>query len=164
MLTAALTIWRYGRQQATELKRGRPLGSFETWCEWVRDPLLTLGCRDPVERVELLKAQDPHRQQIAELFQAWNACHGSAPVKAAELAEQVQRIIDPQGRGRQYIASRLVVLTGTRSAGFVLTRQEAAGIWGAATYSLYRTAPNGDDGMGHREHRDPSGAYAPYAR
>lgn len=154
LLAAALTIWRYGRQQAAELKRGRPLGSFETWCEWVRDPLLTLGCRDPVERVELLKAQDPHRQQIAELFQAWNACHSSTPVKAAELAEQVQRIIDPQGRGRQYIASRLVVLTGTRSAGFVLTRQEAAGIWGAATYSLHNTAPNGDDGMGHRDHRD----------
>ncbi len=154
LLAAALTIWRYGRQHANELKRGQPLGSFETWCEWVRDPLLTLGCRDPVERIGLLKAQDPHRQQIVELFQTWDACHGSTPVKAAELTEQLQRIIDPQGRGRQYIASRLVALTGTRSAGFVLTRQEAAGVWGAATYSLRRAAPNGDNGMWHRDHRD----------
>jgi hypothetical protein len=29
-------------------------------------------------------------------------------------------------------------ITGTRAGGFVLTRQEAAGKWGAATYSLVR--------------------------
>jgi hypothetical protein len=153
LLSAALTIWRYGRQNPSELRRGRPLGSFEQWCQWVRDPLLTLGCCDPVERVEQVKAQDPHRQQVAELFQSWHACHGSTPLKAAELAERVQKIIDPQGRGRQYIASRLAGLTGTRSAGFMLTRQEAAGSWGAATYALHPTVPEGDDGMGHRDHR-----------
>jgi hypothetical protein len=153
LLSAALTIWRYGRQRAGELEHGRPLGSFEDWCAWVRDPLLALGCRDPVERVELVKAQDPHRQQITELFQAWDACHGGAPIKAAELGEQVQRIIDPQGRGRQYIASRLAALTGTRAAGFVLMRQGAVGIWGAATFALRRTVPAGDDGIEHRGHR-----------
>jgi hypothetical protein len=47
-------------------------------------------------------------------------------------------LVDPQGRGRQHIAARLVQLTGTRAGGFVLTRQEAAGKWGAATYSLVR--------------------------
>ena len=68
LLAAALTIWRWGRQNATALTRGKPLGSFETWAEWCRDPLLTLGCRDPVERIEALKANDPRRQRIAELF------------------------------------------------------------------------------------------------
>lgn len=152
LLAAALTIWRYGRQNGNELTKGRSLGSFEDWCAWVRDPLLTLGCCDPVERVELVKAQDPHRQHVAELFHAWDKCHGSTPVKAAELDERVVKIIDPQGRGRQFIASRLATLTGTRSAGFVLTRQEAAGVWGAATYALHRT--KGDDCTGHRDHRD----------
>jgi hypothetical protein len=56
-LAAALTIWRWGRQNATALQRGKPLGSFETWAQWCRDPLLALGCRDPVERIEALKAQ-----------------------------------------------------------------------------------------------------------
>jgi len=37
----------------------------------VRDPLLVLGCRDPVERVEMLKAHDSYRQKIAELFKTW---------------------------------------------------------------------------------------------
>jgi hypothetical protein len=161
LLSAALTIWRYGRQHGYELKKGRPLGSFEDWCAWVRDPLLTLGCRDPVERVEVVKARDPNRQQIAELFRTWNECHGEAPVKAAGLAERVRRHIDPQDRGRQYVASRLGSLAGTRAAGFVLTGQEAVGEWGATTYALRRAAPESDDvasrggnGIWHRDHRD----------
>ena len=51
LLEAALTILRYGRQHGDQLQRGRPLGSFEQWAEWVRDPLLTLGCADPVEEM-----------------------------------------------------------------------------------------------------------------
>ena len=82
LLTAALTIWRWGRQNGADLKRGRPLGSFEVWCEWVRDPLLTLGCCDPVERVEMVKAHDAHRQRIAELFRTWDSFHGDAPIRA----------------------------------------------------------------------------------
>ena len=65
LLAAVLTIWRWGRQNAARLTRGKPLGSYEMWAEWCRDPLLTLGCRDPVERIEALKANDPRRQRIA---------------------------------------------------------------------------------------------------
>jgi hypothetical protein len=155
LLGAALTIWRWGRQNASELRRGRPLGGFEDWCAWVRDPLLALGCRDPIERVEQVKAADPNRQRIAELFRTWCGHHGDAPVKAAELAETVRQIIDPQGRGRQYVAARLGGLAGTRCAGFVLTRQEAAGEWGAATYAVCRAAPAAtDDVQHHRDHRE----------
>jgi hypothetical protein len=50
------------------------------------------------------------------------------------------RALDPQGRGRQFMAARLVQLAGTRAGGFVLVRQEGAGKWGTATYSLVRTA------------------------
>ena len=48
----------------------------------------------------------------------------------------VRALVDPQGRGRQHIAARLQQLVGTRAGGFALTREEAAGRWGAATYSL----------------------------
>jgi hypothetical protein len=151
--TAVLTVWRWGRQ-SDSLKHGRPLGSFEGWCEWVRDPLLTLGCADPVERIEALKTKDPQRQRIAELFEVWWDNHGEAPVKIANLAEPVQKVIDPQGRGRQFIASYLGNLEGTRAAGFVLSRQHPAGKWGAATYSLKRTNAVAEDGIGHGGHRD----------
>jgi hypothetical protein len=136
LLAAVLTIWRWGRQNATELARGKPLGSFECWAEWCRDPVLTLGCRDPVELIESLKANDPRRQRVADLFCIWWEQHGATPVKAAELAESVKVIADPQGRGRQYLATWLSGLAGTHAAGFVLTRQEPAGKWAAATYAL----------------------------
>ena len=118
LLAAALTIWRWARQNPADLVHGRPLGSFEQWAEWCRDPLLALGCRDPIDRIDEIKSDDPHRRRIVELFEAWNVHHGQRPVKATALAEPVQVLLDPQGRGRQHIAARLVQLAGTRAGGF----------------------------------------------
>jgi hypothetical protein len=154
LLGAALTIWRWGRQNSADLTRGLPVGSFEEWAEWVRDPLLTLGCQDPVERVRAAKANDPRRRRVAELFVTWWEHHQDQPTTAAKLAEPVLAVIDPQGRGRQYVSSRLLQMDGTRAGGFVLTRQPAAGKWSAATYALARTASEATEGIGHREHRE----------
>ena len=151
LLVAGLTIWRWGRQNATMLPRGKSLGSFETWAEWCRDPLFALGCRDPVERIQVLKANDPRRQRIAELFQVWWEHHGATPVKANQLAEPVKAVADPQGRGRQYLATFIAGLAGTHAGGFVLSRQESAGKWTAATYALTEAVPT--DAIGHRTHR-----------
>jgi hypothetical protein len=139
LLGAALTIWRWGRQNAANLKPGRALGSFEQWGEWCRDPLLALGCRDPVERIDSVKADDPHRRQIVGLFEAWYQHHGERPIKAVDVAEPVRALIDPQGRGRQHIAAQMAQLTRTRVGGFVLTRERPAGKWGKTTYALRRT-------------------------
>lgn len=138
LLAAAFTILRWGRQNAAQLMRGRPLGSFEQWAAWCRDPLLTLGTRDTVERINAIKARDPERQAIAELFDVWHAHHGDAPVAASELAESVRKLIDPQGRGRQFIAARLTTLLDTRIGGFVLSQQKPSGRWGRATYVVCR--------------------------
>jgi hypothetical protein len=165
LLAAVLTVWRWGRQNATTRARGKPLGSFETWAEWCRDPLLTLGCRDPVERIEAIKAKDPRRERIGELFCTWWEHHNAAPIKVNELAEPVRAIADPQGRGRQYLATFLSGLAGTHAAGFVLTRQEPAGKWTAATYSLAQirfTDPRFTDPEGHRTYRT-HGAQTPAA-
>jgi hypothetical protein len=137
LLTAALIIWRWGRQN--KIKRGMPLGSFERWCTWVRDPLVALGCTDPVERIQATKANDPRRRNIADLFNAWWDVYGPRPIKAADLGETVRHLIDPQNRGRQFVATVLNRLTGTRIAGFVLTQQLPEGKWGATTYALLKT-------------------------
>lgn len=141
LLAAALTIWRWGRQNRSQLERGRSLGSFEVWAEWVRDPLLALGCRDPVARIAEVKGKDPERQNVAEIFGAWWEYHDSRAVKVADLDAGVLAIIDSHKRGRQYVAQRLIQLTDTRAADFVLTRQSAVGKWGAATYALKSTVP-----------------------
>lgn len=114
----------------------------------MRDPLLALGCRDPADRTAEMKARDPLRQSNETIFRTWWACHGDRPVSANDLDEDVQQLINPQGRARQFVASRLEQLTGTRSGGFMLTRQDPTGKWGHATYALKATNPD-----------DP---YAPY--
>jgi hypothetical protein len=165
LLAAVLTIWRWGRLD-TSIPKGQALGSFEQWCRWVRDPLLALGCQDPVERISEAKERDGRRQAITDLFGIWWERHQDWPVAARDLHEDVKHAADPQGRGRQYLASYLEKLTGTRMAGFVLTRQAPAGKWGTATFSLRR--PNGEDR--HRDHRGhrgeeiaPNPSDAPYA-
>jgi hypothetical protein len=138
LLAALLTIWRYGRL-AGDIRPGKALGSYEQWCSWVRDPLLALGCRDPVERMSEVKARDPFRQTIGALFDAWWKHHGPSPQRAHQLDIEVQRFIDPHGRGRQYVAAQLEKLDGTRLAGFVLTRQRGHGFYAVATYALQET-------------------------
>jgi hypothetical protein len=148
LIAALLTIWRWGRI-ATDIKPGIMLGSFAQWCRWVRDPLLALGCQDPVERVSEAKQRDGHRQAVADLFAIWWDKHHDHPVAVRQLHDDVKHALDPQGRGRQYVSSQAERLAGTRMAGFVFTRQAPAGKWGAATYALKRTA--GEEG--HRDHR-----------
>jgi hypothetical protein len=154
LLAALLTIWRWGRITA-DIEPGRMLGSFEQWCGWVRDPLLALGCQDPVERVAEAKARDTRRQEVGDLFALWWEKHRDQPVSVSQLDPTVTEVADPQGRGRQYLAARLGKLVGTRVAGFVLTRQEPVGTWGKATYALKKTAEEGDH-RGHRGHRRES--------
>jgi hypothetical protein len=150
LLEALLTIWRWGRI-AQGIAPGRTLGSFEQWCRWVRDPLLALGCKDPAERVSEAKERDGRRQAITDLFGIWWGKHRDRPVTVRELHDDVKRAVDPQGRGRQYLASHLEKLVGTRMVGFIMTRQAPTGKWGAATYALEST----DAGEGHRGHAVP---------
>jgi hypothetical protein len=138
LLSAALTIWRWGRLNEGALPHGRPLGSFEDWGQWVRDPLLALGCADPAQRIGAIKRSDPTRRSIGEILSIWWECHGDRPMKAAELSPLVRDLIDPQNRGRQFVASFLAKHVGTCIEGLLLTAQEAAGRWGATTYAIRR--------------------------
>lgn len=128
LLSAALTIWRWGRQN--KLKEGRPLGSFETWCQWCRDPLFALGMKDPVERVAEIKANDPRRRALIEIFDVWFAVHGDNCVKATDLDPAVLEVIDTRATrkadgslqySRQRVAGFLARTKGTRVGGYSLT-------------------------------------------
>ena len=135
-LSAVLTIWRWGRQNPDALIRGKRLGSFETWAEWVRDPLLTLGCADPVDRILSAKASDPRRKQVAELFEVWYEKHHTFKIKAKDLLDEVREVADPAGRGRQFLAAYFEKLDGTRAAGFVFRRYPPEGRWGTSLFGL----------------------------
>jgi hypothetical protein len=128
LLSACLTIWRWGIQQGDSLQRGRPIGSYEQWARWCRDPLLALGCRDPIERLADIKAADPRRRQLIEVFNLWHYHHSDRPVTATELHLAVKEAIDTDARrngeelqfSRQKVAGFLRAHTNTRAGGFHL--------------------------------------------
>jgi hypothetical protein len=157
LLADVLTVWRWGRQMGDALPAGRPLGSFTDWARWCRDPLVALGCRDPVLRVADAKARDPRRQRVVEIFTAWWTAHGNRPMAVADLAESVRAVADPAGRGRQYLAAVVRGLDGTRAAGFVMERHAPDGRWTPDRYSLRKV---GGESIG--EHRGHGGG-PPYA-
>jgi len=56
---------------ATANARGKPLGSFGTFCDWCSGSLLALGCADPPERIADAKVRDPMGHHHAALFEKW---------------------------------------------------------------------------------------------
>jgi hypothetical protein len=150
LLTAGLTIWRYGRIHEKSIAEGKALGAYEDWTRWVRDPLLDLGCKDPVTRMETAKSLDPKRKKIAAIFSTWWREHGSAAVTANTLAPPVVRALDLTKQSRQYLAAAVARLAGTRINGFVLTRHQTAK-WSPDLYVLKETGPHdftADDAAG----------------
>lgn len=119
-LSDVLTVWRWGRQNRRDLPRGRPLAGFEAWAEWCRDPLLALGCPDPLSRLDETRFADPYRARTMAILAAWWAAHGNTLISAFDLAESVLVCIHPEKRSRQYVAPQVSKLVGTRVGGFVL--------------------------------------------
>jgi hypothetical protein len=141
LLQAALTIWRYGRQQVKS--NHPPLGGYEQWSAWVRDPLVALGCQDPVSLAEIakLKTSDPTRLETVEILQAWWEHHRDNWIKANDLDEAVKELLVPDSkkRSRQNVASLVAKLVGTRLAGFHLTSDKddkSRGRWTPVSYRL----------------------------
>ncbi len=139
LLADVLTIWRWGVQRGDALPQGQPLGSFGRWARWCRDPLLALGCRDPVERLAALKAADPHRRAMLEIYTAWQKAHGDRAVAASELDDSVTQLIDPR-LSRQALAAKVAQMVGTRIGGWTLVAIDPAGRWSAKLYRLVRGA------------------------
>ena len=156
LLAALLTIWRWGRLNSS-LKSGSPMGSFEQWCRWVRDPLLALGCQDPVTRVSEAKQQDSQRQRVSEILLLWWDKHGDQPIEVKDLNDELKNLIDPQQKSRQFLNTQVQRLLGARVAGFMLARNKGNAKWTSASYTLKKI-----DGVEtHRDHRGHRGSDDP---
>jgi hypothetical protein len=151
LLAAGLTIWRWGRLNQN-LETGTPLGSFEQWCRWVRDPLLALGCQDPVTRVSEAKQRDSQRQRVSEIFLMWWDKHGDRPIQVKDLNEDLKNLINPQQKSRQYLNAQIQMLVGTRIAGFMLVKNKGNAKWTPDSYTL-KKIDGAENHRGHRVHR-----------
>ncbi len=139
LLGHVLTIWKWGRQHSAELPSGKPLGSFEQWCSWCRDPLVALGCADPVSKLSDLKKADPRRQMISTFLARWYDRYGTDYVAASELAEEVIGALDlGKNVSRQRITAEVGKLANTRLNGFVLKQRKRAGKWSATHYAVVK--------------------------
>jgi hypothetical protein len=144
LLQAALIIWRWGRQAKLKSKGSKPLGGFEQWTAWVRDPLVALGCQDPVARITDLKTSDPDRLATLDIFVTWWERHQDKAVKASELHDDVQALIVPdvKKRSRQNVVDKVAKLAGTQVGGFRLTSDKDdkekgdKGYWTPLSYKL----------------------------
>jgi hypothetical protein len=145
LLIDALTIIRFG-MQAKDIKRGRPLGSYNDWARMCRDPLLALGCQDAVVRIGAMKTQDPRRKKVAEVFSIWWSKYGSAEVKASDVDLTVVRALDlPKTASRQKIQNEISGLAATRINGFHLVRLKKKAKWSADKYRLEETGKRHED-------------------
>jgi putative DNA primase/helicase len=50
-----------------------PLLSFEDWSKIVREPLVWLGCADPVTSQNMLRGDDPRKIETTAVFEAWKS-------------------------------------------------------------------------------------------
>jgi hypothetical protein len=123
LLVAILTVWRWGRQNSDQLKRGLALGSYSQWAEWVRDTLITLNCCDSVERVETAKANDAERLHTLDVFETWKE-QFKADEKTSKDAYDNQKvraaIEGGQQLTRQKFATKLSSLIGVRLGGYAM--------------------------------------------
>ena len=83
LAAAALTVLR-AFQIANPPEQARPLGSFEQWSRIVREPLLWLGLADPCETTAKARADDPDRERLGALLEAWRDAFKNAPTRTSE--------------------------------------------------------------------------------
>ena len=78
-VSAALTIirtWITAGRPKTECK---PVGSYGAWSDLCRQPLLWLGLADPTKSIFETMADDPDRETLGRLLEAWHNCFGDTP-------------------------------------------------------------------------------------
>lgn len=139
-LAAVLTIWRWAQQNPDDQVRGLALGTFDRWCRWCRDPILTLGGADPVAKARAAKQDDPRRSEWAETLRLMRELHGSGPVTLPNLHPEVMaRLTTPSQKSPQYIRRRLEEKVGTRAGGLVLHREKTSSPHSQAKYSVHET-------------------------
>ena len=86
-VSAALTLVTAWIEAGRPMSNCRPLVGYEDWSELCRQPLLWLGLPDPTESVFEAMADDPDRDTLDRLLQAWESVFGNTPAMVREAAE-----------------------------------------------------------------------------
>ena len=66
-----------------------PFGRFEKWSQFIREPLVWLGCADPLDTVADIEKNDPVRLINTEVLVALHKCWGDKTFFARECVEEL---------------------------------------------------------------------------
>ena len=94
-ISAALTIvraWIAARRPRMDCPA---LAGYDEWSDLCSQPLLWLGCDDPIKSVFEAMADDPDRETLGQLLRAWQACFGKRPTMVREAVKQAYSDITP---------------------------------------------------------------------
>jgi putative DNA primase/helicase len=95
LVTALLTVLRAARLAQAEIARLdlEPLGGFEDWCEWVRDPLVWLGRTDPCASMEASYESNVDREALRIVLLAWrDHVNSRADSSAQQVIDQANQM------------------------------------------------------------------------
>lgn len=89
-VSAALTIIRAWIVAGQPKYECRPVASYNDWSDLCRQPLLWLGLPDPAESMFTAMSDDPDRNMLGRLLQAWWENFGSTPRMVRDAVNKVQ--------------------------------------------------------------------------
>lgn len=92
-IDAALTICR-AYVEAGYPNKAAPLASFEGWSDTVRSALIWLGQSDPLASLEVARGEDPDRNLLAAVMDAWRDAVGID--ERCTVAQVIKRADDVQ--------------------------------------------------------------------
>jgi len=78
-VSAALTIIRAWIVAGRPKQPCKPLASYGDWSDLCRQPLLWLGQADPAASVYETMTEDPDRETLGRMLEAWYDCFGNTP-------------------------------------------------------------------------------------
>ena len=87
-VSAALTLVTAWIVAGRPVSDCRPLAGFDEWSDLCRQPLLWLGLPDPAESMFEAMADDPDRNTLARLLEAWESVFGNTPAMVREAVKR----------------------------------------------------------------------------
>ena len=84
---AALIIIRAWITAGSPKTDCKPLASYGGWSDLCRQPLLWLGCKDPTESIFASLSEDPDREMLERLLNAWWSRFGNSPKMIRDIIQ-----------------------------------------------------------------------------
>ena len=106
-VSAALTVIRAWIVAGSPKAGCKPLNSYQEWSDLCREPLLWLGLPDPTESVFAAMNDDPDRETLGRLMQAWRDVFGTSH-------KMIREAVNLAGYGNDELKEAMQDIAGER--------------------------------------------------